>query len=78
MKIFKQILLLFFLAASLLFSQHKNWTWVKPQPQGNRINAMWTFGKDTIILVGGAGTYMTSSNGGKDWEIKHYFQNSTV
>ncbi len=69
----KKILLSFFFSLSIVSwanAQQSAWQWVNPLPQGNALNGLWSFNKDSAIAVGAYGTIVHTTNGGQTWQVK--------
>jgi photosystem II stability/assembly factor-like uncharacterized protein len=62
------------LFSSIVFSQQSlRFDWVNPLPAGIDFRDAKVFSADTIYLVGDAGTFMKTSNGGTEW-----FRNANI
>ena len=66
------------LASALLFgsllaaaprAHASGWQWRSPLPQGNTVERLLFVDADTGFGVGGRGTVLRSTNGGRDWEL---------
>jgi len=70
MKIFSSI----FLLASMIFAQQPpRFDWINPLPAGIDFRDAKVFSADTFYLVGDAGTFMKTTNGGAEW-----FRNANI
>ncbi len=70
------ILVLLALMVSGSASSQLGWKWVNPMPQGNALTDIWMFNDHEILLVGGAGTVMRSTDFGATWAVNHGIANS--
>jgi photosystem II stability/assembly factor-like uncharacterized protein len=69
-----KILSSLFLLATLVFAQQPlQFEWINPLPVGIDIRDAKVFSADTIYLVGDAGTFMKTTNGGTEW-----FRNANI
>jgi photosystem II stability/assembly factor-like uncharacterized protein len=53
-------------------SGDKDWFWQYPKPQGNTLNDIYIFSRDTAIAVGDLGTVIQTTDGGKNWDVQHH------
>jgi len=56
----------------------QQWFWQNPLPQGNSLYAGQVIDANTIVCVGGAGTFLRSTNAGATWTIFHYIAGTST
>ncbi|UCE05148.1 MAG: T9SS type A sorting domain-containing protein [bacterium] len=71
MKRYFFILGISFFIASVAISQ-EYWYWQNPIPQGNKLNDIWIFDTQLMFAVGDIGTFIKTTDSGKNWEVKHH------
>lgn len=49
----------------------QDWIYQHPLPQGNTLNDIYLFDSMKVIVIGGSGTILMSSDGGESWEVQH-------
>ncbi|MBS1492960.1 MAG: T9SS type A sorting domain-containing protein [Bacteroidetes bacterium] len=59
---------LFLLSANLHLSAQQDWYWKSPNPQGNRINQIFT-GNNKLFGIGECSTVISTSNAGASWNV---------
>jgi photosystem II stability/assembly factor-like uncharacterized protein len=76
--IYLLIFLVFFFET--VITQNANsggWFWQYPKPQGNTLNDIFIFNRDTAIAVGDLGTVIKTTNGGTSWDVQHHAGGTT-
>ena len=48
------------------------WQWQYPKPQGNTLNGIYVFSKDTAVAVGDLSTVIKTTDGGVNWNVQHH------
>jgi len=48
------------------------WFWQYPKPQGNTLNDIYIFNRDTAIAVGDLGSVIKTTDGGGNWSVEHH------
>jgi photosystem II stability/assembly factor-like uncharacterized protein len=71
----KAILIL--LLHSFAFAQN-DWQWQYPKPQGNTLNDIFIFDKNTAVAVGDIGTVIKTTDGGMNWDVQHHAGGASV
>jgi photosystem II stability/assembly factor-like uncharacterized protein len=67
---FIKLSILLFLLQNYIFTQD-GWFWQNPLPQGNSLWDIYGFDSRNAIAVGSSGTLMKTSDGGRNWNIRH-------
>jgi photosystem II stability/assembly factor-like uncharacterized protein len=65
-------LFIFLEKVSAQASGNEGWFWQYPKPQGNTLNDIFIFNRDTAIAVGDLGTVIKTTNGGESWDVQHH------
>lgn len=63
------ILILFAFLSSAYAQIDLNWKWMHPKPQGNTLRYVKVFSPTSMVAVGYAGTFISTSNGGTSWNV---------
>ena len=65
----KSVLLICYILISCSAS-HAQWFWIKPLPQGNRLQSVHFINNNVGFAVGYRGVILKTTNGGVSWEFQ--------